>query len=256
MFIQCHNREWSSAARTSTLRTAAFIVTASKCAPITRLTILSGNGVTAAARRGITFSSGQYFLEKCAWARTWRTSARALQRNRKVLHWPELQLLQPRLRSRVARLHQVLLRPARVQTLLQPRKVPGAARLLQARHLLAPPHCLHHQVLLRQPVHRQRRLPLRRRKSRQRVPARIRLLLLRHPRQRRRMQVRPRQQAQQRQRRGRCRRLANRRCTLPPGIMYISSRRAVSTSIRTCPLIVSFIERAASATHVRRTRWN
>jgi hypothetical protein len=192
MFIQCRNREWSSAARTSTLRTAAFIVTASKCAPITRRTTSSGNGVTAAARRGITFSSGQYFLEKCAWARTWRTSARALQRNREVLHRPELQLLQSRLR-RVARLHQVLLRPARVQTLLQPRKLPGAARLLPAHHLLEQPHRLCHQVLLRQPADRQRRLRLRRRKSRQRVPARIRLLLLRHPRQWRRMQVRPQQ---------------------------------------------------------------
>jgi hypothetical protein len=61
MFIQCRNREWSNVARASTLRTAAFIVTASKSAPITRRTTSSGNGVTAAVRRAITFLTDQYF---------------------------------------------------------------------------------------------------------------------------------------------------------------------------------------------------
>jgi hypothetical protein len=71
MLIRCRNQEWSSAARASTLRMAAFIVTASKSAPITRRTTSTGNGVTAAVRRAITFLSDQYFLGKCVWARIW-----------------------------------------------------------------------------------------------------------------------------------------------------------------------------------------
>ena len=41
-------------------------------------------------------------------------------------------------------------------------------------------------------------------------------------------------------------RLANRRCIPPPGIMFISIRRAVLMSIRSCPPIAFFIKRAAS----------
>ena len=111
MLIRCRSQEWSSAARASTLRTAAFIVTASKSAPITQPTTSTGNGVTAAVRRVITFLSDQYFLGKCVWVRTWRTSARALRRNRKVLRRPGLQLPQRRPLGRVARPHRVLLRP-------------------------------------------------------------------------------------------------------------------------------------------------
>src|SRR5436190_1481207 len=102
MLIRCRNQEWSSAARASTLRTAAFIVTASKSAPITRRTTSTENGVTAAVRRAITFLSDHYFLGKCVWARIWRTSARALRRNRRVLRRSGLQLLQRRPLSRVA----------------------------------------------------------------------------------------------------------------------------------------------------------
>ena len=105
MLIRCRNQEWSSAARASTLRTAAFIVTASKSAPITQRTTSTGNGVTAAVRRAITFSSGRYFLGRCVWARTWRTSARAFRRSRRVLRRSGLQLLQRRPLSRVARPH-------------------------------------------------------------------------------------------------------------------------------------------------------
>jgi len=113
MLIRCRSPEWSSVARASTLRTAAFIVTASKSAPITQRTTSTGNGVTAAVCRAITFLSDQYFLGKCVWARIWRTLARALRRNRRVLRRSGLQLLQQhRPLSRVARPHRVLLRPA------------------------------------------------------------------------------------------------------------------------------------------------
>ena len=250
MLIRCRNQEWSSAARASTLRTAAFIVTASKSAPITQPTTSTGNGVTAAVCRAITFLSDQYFLGKCVWARTWRTSARALRRNRKVLRRSGLQLPQHRPLSRVAHPDRVLLRPA-LQVLQQ-----TPVRLHQAHHRRKQPPHLHRRLLLRQLPDRQRHLRVRRRKSRQRVPLRMRLLLRRLRQRRQRMQLRPHQRARQEDRRGLFRRVANRRCILPPGIMYISFRRAVSTSIPTCPPIVSFIERAASVTHVRRMHCN
>ena len=53
-----------------------------------RARISSENGVIAAARRGITFSNDPFFLGRCAWARTLRTSAHARQRKRKVLRPP------------------------------------------------------------------------------------------------------------------------------------------------------------------------
>jgi hypothetical protein len=80
----------------STLRTAVSTVTASNYAPIMRPTISSGNGAIAAAPRAITFSSGQYCLVKCEWARIFRISVRARRRNRKTLLPPEPQVLQPR----------------------------------------------------------------------------------------------------------------------------------------------------------------
>ena len=78
-----------------TLRTAAIIVTASKCAPSTRRPILSGNGAIAVARREITFLNDRFFLGKCVWVRTWRISARARRPNRKTRlgRPPEAQLL-------------------------------------------------------------------------------------------------------------------------------------------------------------------
>jgi len=50
-------------------------------------------------------------------------------------------------------------------------------------------------------------------------------------------------------------RLANRRCILLPGIMFIFIRRAVLTSIRICPHIAFFIKRAASVMHLQLTRY-
>jgi hypothetical protein len=81
-----------------TPQTAASIVTASKFAPPTQEQTLSENGVTAGARRAITFSSDQFFSERCVWARTLQTSGRARQPNRKV---------QPQLKAEVQRHHQL-----------------------------------------------------------------------------------------------------------------------------------------------------
>src|SRR6478672_10427794 len=65
---------------TFTQQTAAFIVIANKSVPTTSPTISRGSGAIAAARRAITFLSGRYFSEKCGWARTSPTLARAHQR--------------------------------------------------------------------------------------------------------------------------------------------------------------------------------
>ena len=54
-------------------------------------------------------------------------------------------------------------------------------------------------------------------------------------------------------RHGRFKLLASRPCTPRHGTMCIFTRRAVSTLIRTCHPIVSFIERAASVTRVQQT---
>src|SRR5437773_12205660 len=96
IFIRSRNQGCSNAARMFTLRTAVTIATASKYAPITREPILNGVGVTAAARRAITFSSGQCFWRKCVWGRTSRTSARARRQNNRVLLQLALHLLQLR----------------------------------------------------------------------------------------------------------------------------------------------------------------
>ena len=85
---QSANREWSRAARAFTPRTAATIATVNRSAPSMRAPISSENGVTAAARRAITFSNDPFFLERCAWVRTLRTSAPARQKKRKVLRPP------------------------------------------------------------------------------------------------------------------------------------------------------------------------
>src|SRR5204863_3158371 len=83
-FIRARNRECLSGAGTFTQQTAASIAIANKSAPTTSPTISSGNGAIAAARRAITFLSGRYFSEKCGWARTWQTLARAHPRPRNL----------------------------------------------------------------------------------------------------------------------------------------------------------------------------
>jgi hypothetical protein len=178
MFIPSRNPEWSNGARAFMLRTAASIVTASKFAPITRPTISSGNGATAAAHHVIIFLSGRYFSGKCAWARIFRISARARRRNRKTPRPPEPQLLQPRRLRREApphRPHRVLLRLAQIQVLQQ-----KPVHHRQARHLLKQLHRLHQRVPL-QP--RRLRLPLRWRQVQQQLRVRTRLLF-RHLRRR------------------------------------------------------------------------
>ena len=275
MFTPSRNPEWSNAARAFMLRTAASIVTASKFAPITRPTTSSGNGAAAAAHRAITFSSDRYSSGKCVWARISRILARARWQNRKTLRPPERQVLQPRPRRRAAHQRQAQLRLAQVQVLRQtPVRHPQVQRLPkqlhrlhqrvrlqrrqqrqvrvlqqtpvhhpQARHLPKQLHRLHQRALLQ---HRQHRLPLHRRQALRPLPVRMRLPL-RQLRQRRRTQAQPRE------RRGLCRRAVNHRCIPLRGIMCIFIRRAVSTSIRTCRLIASFIKHAASMTRPRMT---
>jgi hypothetical protein len=159
MFIQCRNREWSSAARAFTLPMAASIVTASKCAPIMQGPTSSENGATAAARPAITFSSGRCFLGKCAWARTWRMSGRARQPKRKAPHPVEPQAPQPRLRCRGALPQRPLLSLGQVQLLqLRPAHHP------QAHHLREQLDRLRRLALLKQPPDRRQRLRLHHRK--------------------------------------------------------------------------------------------
>jgi hypothetical protein len=240
MFIPSRNPEWSNGARAFMLRTAASIVTANKCAPIMRPTILSGSGATAVAHRAIIFLSGQYLSEKCVWARIFRISGRARRRNRKTLRPPEPQFLQRRPRPREApphRPHRVLLRLAQIQV---HRRTP--VRLLRLHRVRKQPHRLRQQVL---PQRRQQHLPLHRRRALRHLRVRTRLPL-RQLRQQRRMQARLHQQARPRERRGLCRRAVNHRCIPLRGIMCIFIRRALSTSIRTCRLIAFFIKRAAS----------
>ena len=273
MFIPNRNREWSRGEHVFTLRTAAFIVTASKCAQITRRTTSSASGAIVAARRAITFSSNRCFSGKCAWARTSQTSAHAPRRNRKTLRPAAPQVLQLRPRREEAHPHQVLLLPLRQPPGRRQRSVRRGQRVLLQRLRQRPlrPHRPHqlqeqlrrlprqvllqhrrqpllhrhrHQVRLRRPPDRRQRLQVRRHQRCQRVRVRKRLLL-RHLRRQRQMQV------QQQEHRGPCRRVASHRCTQPPGIMYIFFRRAVSTSIRTCHRIVFFIERTASVTRLR-----
>src|SRR6478672_7197505 len=80
---------------TFTQQTAAFIVIANKSVPTTSPTISRGSGAIAAARRAITFLSGRYFSEKCGWARTSQTLARAHQRQRNLRRLPKQHHLHP-----------------------------------------------------------------------------------------------------------------------------------------------------------------
>jgi hypothetical protein len=245
MFIRSRNPEWSNGARAFMLRTAVSIVTASRCAPITRPTTSSGNGATAVAHRAIIFLSGQYLSGKCVWARILRTSARARRRNRQTPRPPEPQALQPHPPRREAvphRPHQVPLRLAQIQVQQQ-----TPVRLPRAHRVREQPHRLRQQVLLQR---RQQRFPLHRRRARHHRQVRMRFPL-RQLRQRRRMQARLHHQARQRDCQGPRRRMANQRCTPQPGSIDIFIRRALSTSTRTCRLIVFFIKPAASLMRLR-----
>src|SRR6266487_2692547 len=110
--IPNRNPEWSSEAGAFTLRTVVSIVIASKFARIMRRTISSGNGVTVAAHRAITFLSDRYSSGKCVWARIFRTLGRVRQKKRKMRlrHRPEPQIVQPRPRRRAAHQRQALQR--------------------------------------------------------------------------------------------------------------------------------------------------
>ena len=146
MLIRCRNQEWSSAARASTLRTAAFIVIASKSAPITLLTTSNENGEIAAARRAIIFSSDQYFSERCVWARILRMSARAHQQKRKMRRPPEAQVLPVHLgNSQQSRLHPALLRLEQVQTRRQ--RVPVLPRQKHQRRKRQRPQPRMHRLV-------------------------------------------------------------------------------------------------------------
>jgi hypothetical protein len=214
-----------------TQQTAASIAIANKSAPTTSPTISSGSGVIAAARRAITFLSGRYFWEKCEWARTSQTLARAHPRPRN-LRRPQEQLvlrLKER-RSPARRRHKQLRLRVRVRRQPRPRRRPGLrlpARFRQMHHRRrdnGPASLRHHpdkwRTLLREEAalpHRARRLRARRGRSRQRV----------------------------------CR-----RCILPRGIMCIFMRRAASILIQTCRRTVSSTKNDASPESVLRKRCN
>jgi hypothetical protein len=90
--------------------TGASIVIASKSAPITSPTISSENGEIAAARRAITSLNVRYFSEKCEWARTSQTSARARRQQKNLRHPPEERVLQGRRQLKERRLRLLLQR--------------------------------------------------------------------------------------------------------------------------------------------------
>ena len=212
-------------------QTAAFIVIANKSAPTTSPTISSESGAIAAARRAITFLSGRYFSEKCGWARTSQTLARAHPR-RKNLRRLQEQLVQ-RLKERrsPARRRQKPLRlRLRVRRQQRPRRRPGfrlPVRLHKMHHrrrVSGPALLRHHpakwRALLPEEAvlpHLARRLPARHGPSRQPV----------------------------------CR-----QCILPRGIMCIFMRRAASTLIQTCRRTVSSTKNDASPESVLRKRCN
>ena len=140
-------------------QTAASIATASKSAPTTSPTISSGNGAIAAAHRAITFLIVRYFSEKCEWARTSQTLARAHLRPK------NLRRLQPKeRRSLVRRLPPALRLPAQLHKMHHRRRGSGPALLRhhpdKLRTLLPEEAVLPHQA---------HRLPARHGRSRQPV---------------------------------------------------------------------------------------
>jgi hypothetical protein len=209
-FIRARNRECSRGARTFTQQTAASIAIVNKCVPNTSPTTSSESGVTAAARRAITFSSVLYFSEKCEWARTSQILARVHQRPRNLRRLRErlVPLLKElRLRRQLAsRLH---LRPA-VRRPQRPRCRQG----LRQTH-----RCRRDSGLALLRLHRDRwRTPLREEAA---LLRRLRRLPVRH---------------------GRSRLRVCRRCILPRGIMCICMRHAASIVIQTCRRIDSSTE--------------
>src|SRR5207248_472121 len=136
-FIRCRNPEWLSVAGAFTSRTVASIATASRSAPITPppisivretpLQVRPQNGVTAVARRAITFSIGQRCWVTCEWTLIWPTSATPPRSTQKPRHHTQAQ--------RIRRIlpHNHLLRR---HLLRRPRKPPQLLRLL--RHLRNP----------------------------------------------------------------------------------------------------------------------
>src|SRR5438128_12433602 len=99
IFIRRQNLEWPSAAGGFTSQTAAFIVTASKSAPITPPPTSTANGASAGARHAIIFSIDRRCSEKCAWAQISLTSASA-RRQKKSARPPRQARVQPRRRHR------------------------------------------------------------------------------------------------------------------------------------------------------------
>src|ERR1700680_217822 len=147
-FIPSPSPEWPTAAVISIPRTAAFIVTASRSGPITPAPISIANGVTAAARRAITFLRDRRTWARCAWAPILPTSASAHLPKKRTRRRPVQVPPRRRLRMRV---HQDLpprllpLRPEHSRLPLQ--NLALQLRLLrrgllrrQNRHTLPPPH--------------------------------------------------------------------------------------------------------------------
>src|SRR5581483_1033328 len=227
--IQCRNRGWSLAVLASTLRTAAFIVTANRCAPITQAPISNGSGAIAAARPAITFSNDRFSSGRCVWVRILPTSVHAHQRKRKALRPPVV----------VRALHRKE-RRSPVRHLLP------QARLQRRRQR---PPVLLYRSRRRPQLPRRLRAHQRRRDLQSQAPAQVSLRLLR---ERPLLQLQVLVHRPWRDHRGPSRRRASRRFTRLLGIMYIFTRRAVSTSIRTCRPIVFSTELAVSMTRVRR----
>jgi len=230
-FIRARNRECSREVSTFTQQTAASIATASRFAPTTSLTISSGNGAIAAARRAITFLSVRYFSERCEWARTSQTLARAHPRQKNLRRLQEQLVLRLKeRRSPARRRHKQLHLRQGVRRQQRPRRRPGVR--LQARF-----RQMHHRrqdrelALLRHHPDKWRTLP----PEEAALWRRARRLPARH---------------------GPSRQPACRRCILPRGIMCIFMRRAASILIQTCRRTVSSTKNDASPESVLQKRCN
>lgn len=162
------------------------------------------------------------------------TSARARQRNRKVLRQVEARVLQA---------HQV--------AQLRVRHHQPPSRRLRPRNRQDLRHLNSNQQLLRQRHPRRLQPPLHPSHLWSRDPAQALLLLLQ---QRRLLQLQVRVHRLWRDHRGRSRRRACHQCIPRPGIMCIFIHRAVSTSIRTCRPIAFSTRLAVSVTRVRQMR--
>ena len=221
-------------------QTAASIAIANKSAPITSPTISSENGEIAAARRAITSLIVRYFWEKCEWARTWQTLARAHQRPKN----PRRRQEQLVLRLKELRLHRLLHK----QHHLHP----------QLKERLFPVRRLHPRVRLQQRPRHRRQLRLRQMHHRPRDNGLA--LLLRHPDKWRTLlreeAVLPRRARRLQARHGRSRQLVCRRCILPRGITCIFMRRVASILIQTCRRTVFSTKNDASPESVPQNRCN